>query len=114
MFFYNMPENIYRPIPLSNLLEHAETIEISMQELGVDNGGVSYINESNRAVFSSQEKENIITVARQYNYCRNLSSVFKYEGSKKRHPAKILMLYVEENSQKKNNLYYIHAGNYYR
>ena len=91
----------FRPIPLSNLLEHAETIEISMQELGVDNGGVSYINESNRAVLSSQEKENIITVARQYSYCRNLSSVFKYEGSKKRHPAKILMLYVEENSQKK-------------
>lgn len=104
----------FRPIPLSNLLEHAETIQVSMQELGVDNSGESYIDESNRAVLSSHEKENIITVARQYSYCRNLSSVFKYEGSKKRHPAKILMLYVEENSKKKNNLYYLHAGNYYR
>lgn len=89
----------FRPVPLSNLLEHAETIQVSMQELGVDNSGAAYIDESTRAVLSPQEKEDIITAANQYSYCRNLSSLFKYDGSKKGLSSKILMLYVEENAQ---------------
>lgn len=89
----------FRPIPLSNLLEHAETIQVSMQELGVDNSSATYIDESARAVLSPQEKEDIITVANQYSYCRNLSSLFKYDGSKKGLSNKILMLYVKENAQ---------------
>lgn len=87
----------FRPIPLSDLLEPAETV--SVQELGVNNSGTAYTDESDRAVLSSQEKEDVTTAAKQYSYYRNLSSLLKYDGSKNSIPDKVVMLYAEENSQ---------------
>lgn len=89
----------FRPIPLSDLLEPAETIQVSVQELGDNNSGTAYTDESDRAVLSSQEKEDVTTAAKQYSYYRNLSSLLKYDGSKNAIPDKVMMLYAEENSQ---------------
>lgn len=89
----------FRPVSLSDLLKQAETIQVSVQELGVNSSGTAYIDESDRDVLSSQEKEDVITAARQYSYYRNLSSLLKYDGSKNGSPDKVVMLYVEENSQ---------------
>lgn len=89
----------FRPVPLYDLFEHAETIQVSVQELGVNNSGTAYIDETARFVLSPQEKEGLITVANPYRYYRNLSSLLKYDGSTKGFPDKILMLYVKENEQ---------------
>lgn len=88
----------FRPIQLSDLLEDAETIQVSVQELGVDGSGTAYIDESACAALSSQEKEKIITAAEKYSYYRKLSSLLQYDGNKEL-SNKILMLYVEENGQ---------------
>lgn len=99
LFVFSIIIAIYfRPVPLSDLLEHADTIQVSVQELGVDNSGAAYIDESARIALSSQEKENIITAADPYSYYRNLSSLLQYEGDRELSD-KILMLYVEENAQ---------------
>lgn len=88
----------FRPIQLSDLLENAETIQVSVQELGVDNSGTAYIGEPACTVLSSQEKEEIITVAEKYSYYRKLSSLLQYDRNKG-FSNKILLLYVKENTQ---------------
>ena len=88
----------FRPVQLSDLLEDAETIQVSVQELGVDNSGTAYIDEPACTVLSSQEKEEIITAAEKYRYYRKLSSLLQYDRNKG-FSNKILILYAEENAQ---------------
>lgn len=90
----------FRPFPLFDLVEHAEKIQVSIQELGTDAGGNTYIDESASVVLSSKEKEDVISVSNQYSYYRNLPS-FKDDGTVNRFPNKILVLNVEENADTK-------------
>ena len=55
----------FRPFPLFDLVEHAEKIQVSIQELGTDAGGNTYIDESASVVLSSKEKEDVISVSNQ-------------------------------------------------
>ena len=90
----------FRPFPLFDLVEHAEKIQVSIQELGTDAGGNTYIDESASVVLSSKEKEDVISVSNQYSYYRNLPS-FKDDGTVNRFPNKILVLNVEESADTK-------------
>ncbi|MCU6748772.1 hypothetical protein OCV51_14100 [Faecalicatena acetigenes] len=54
----------FRPIPLSDLLESAETIQVSIQEPGIDNSSTAYANGFDCVKLSVQEKEDVTTAAK--------------------------------------------------